>query len=63
MPDIEFEVPDVTEIKIVIENAGRGASRRARKMEKEIEEKIVEISHDIEHLVTEELNELRASLN
>ena len=38
-------MPDVSEIRIVIEKAGSAAGRRARKMEKKIEEKIVETRH------------------
>jgi len=62
IPEIEFEVPDVSEIKIIIEKAGSAGGRRARMMEKKIEEKIVEIAQDIEELVAEELEELKASL-
>lgn len=52
----------MSEIKIVIEKAGSAGARRARMMEKKIEEKIVEIAQDIEELVAEELEELKASL-
>jgi cerevisin len=56
--DIEFEVPDVEEIKIVIEKAGRKLRHKSSTMEKKIER----LAEEIEDFVEEELKEFIESM-
>jgi len=56
--DIEFEVPDVEEIKIVIEKAGRKLRHKSSLMEKKIDR----LAEEIEDFVEEELKEFFESM-
>lgn len=52
--DIDFEVPDVTEIKVIIEKAGSDARRGSRKLEQKVEQ----VVEEIEEFIHDELKEL-----
>jgi cerevisin len=56
--DIEFEIPDVEEIKIVIEKAGRKLRHGSSRMERKIER----LTEEIEEFVEEELKEFFESM-
>jgi cerevisin len=53
LPESEFEVPDVREIKVVLEKAGRKFHHKTSAIERKIEE----IAEEVEELVQEELKE------
>ncbi|KAF2673023.1 vacuolar serine protease [Microthyrium microscopicum] len=54
--DAEFEVPDVSEIKIIIEKAGSDVRRGGRNMEKKLER----VVDEIEEFIHDEIKELLA---
>jgi len=56
--DLEFEIPDVTEINVIIEKAGSGARRGGRRAHQKIEK----VVHEIEEFIEDEMKELFESL-
>jgi hypothetical protein len=54
----EFEIPDVEEIKIIIEKARKDIRRGSRQMEKKIEL----LAEEVEEFVKQEMEELFADV-
>lgn len=58
LPESEFEVPDVREIKIILEKAGRKIHHKTSALESKIEK----IAEEVEEIVQEELKEFFAEM-